>query len=410
VNWRPGALLAIAVLLSAPNVRASEPLPDKNYIRDNARGLPPLGRLPDPVAADLTPYRAILFGEVHGTREAPRLAHEIARAVAHAGRPAWLGLEMSVTEQGAIDRFRQSGDINILKQMPFFRRAPELQDGRSSAATAQFLVMAQKLPELKIYCLDPYGATSAQGRDTGMAREVARRLAENPGSVAVTLTGKVHAAVKAGAAWDPTYRPMGYEIAHGVLPAAQVLAVQLEWQQGTAWNIITKPGEPDTRGVHALPIQNDNYANALPWGAYFLKLPSVMDGFGGVLFWRTLSASPPFVPPPPQMGAPVTPGATLGPSTLPVTPGPYVRPVSPGTLGTPVMSGPLGATFTGPVTPAPIFRPATPATPAPIFRPATPETPAPTFRPANPATPAPTFRPANPATPAPTYRPTTPYR
>jgi hypothetical protein len=50
------------------------------------------------------------------------------------------------------------------------------------------------------------------------------------------------------------------------------------------------------------------YASAVPWGAYFLKLPEVMDGYNAILFWRTLSASPPYVMP----GA--TPVATPRPS------------------------------------------------------------------------------------------------
>jgi hypothetical protein len=152
------------------------------------------------------------------------------------------------------------------------------------------LQVAQKLPNLPIYCLDA-------GSEAAMAQEFARHLQEHPGSVGVALVGAMRARVTQGAPWDPNFRPMGYELSHGRMPATEVLGIQLAYQQGMAWNVEDRNGQP-VSGLHPLPTPaNLLYATAVPWGAYFLKLPTITDGYGAVMFWRTLSASPAFVPP-----------------------------------------------------------------------------------------------------------------
>ncbi|MDB5099079.1 MAG: hypothetical protein JWM80_3500 [Cyanobacteria bacterium RYN_339] len=301
---RTPLLAALAVILAAAAATAQ---PEAQAIRKNARVLPALGRLPDPLLADLTPYRAILFGEIHGTREAPRLALELARLMARGKGNSWLGLELPTSAQADLDRFRATGDANILKRMPFFRRPPEQQDGRSSAAMGSLLQVAQKVPNLPLYCLD----TEEPDRDAGMAREFARHMAEHPGSVGVALVGNMHARVTQGAPWDPGYRPMGYNLSHGLVPATQVLGIDLAYQQGTAWSVADKNGRQVAALHPLLPPSQPIFATAVQWGGYFLKLPTITDGFGAVFFWRTLSASPPFVPP----GAAPLPSPSTRPSS-----------------------------------------------------------------------------------------------
>lgn len=301
------ALALAAVLLAGfpagVAAQSRPPLLTATYVRHHARALPALGRLPDELVGELAPYQAILFGEVHGTREAPRLALELVRLELHAGRGAWLGIELPVTEQAELDRFRATEDVGILRAMPFFRRPPQLQDGRSSTAMAEMLMAVQQLPDIPVYCLEPVGVTSEQERDTGMAREIARHMMERPGEVAVTLTGNVHASQKPGLPWDPSFRPMGYELTHGGLPPARVLSVDLAYEQGTAWNI-QGTGNARSVGIHNLGPISSVYASAVIWGAYYLKLPAMMDGYNAIIFWRTLSASSPFIPllqsPPPS--------------------------------------------------------------------------------------------------------------
>lgn len=287
--------LALVVLLASWPAMAQPTEPDANYVRQHAHALPPLGRLPDELGPELAPYRALMFGEVHGTREAPRLALELARLLERGGRAAWLGLEIPMTEQAALDRFRATGDVGILKEMPFFRRPVETQDGRSSRALAEMLMAVQKLPEIATYCIDPGVAGSMQDRDTGMAHEVARRLAERPGTVAVTLTGSLHASQKVGTPWDPRYRPMGYELAHLLSPPGKALSVEFHYESGMAWTREAPTNGLPVSGLHVLGPNHDMFSNAVLWGAYFLTLPTPIDGFGAILFWRIPSASPPLL-------------------------------------------------------------------------------------------------------------------
>lgn len=281
----------LAVLAVVVGAQAALAQPDAAYVRKNARVLPALGRLPDTLATELAPYRAILLGEVYGTREAPRLALELARLTSRSKQHAWLGVDLPVTLQPAIDKFRASGDVSILKTLPFFQRPLDQRDGRASAAMGQLLTVSAQTPDLAVYCLDP-----EQGdHDAGMAREFTRHLAEHPGGVGVALVATQHARLGPEAS-------MGYHLTHGVLPPAQVLAMDLRYQQGTAWGVTVRDGRRSA-GVSPLTGGGGIYATAVPWGAYFLKLPGVVDGFNAVLFWRTLSASPPYVMPGAQPAA-----------------------------------------------------------------------------------------------------------
>ena len=84
----------------------------------------------------------------------------------------------------------------------------------------------------------------------------------------------------------------------GILPAGKVLTIDLQYQNATAWNSKGLEGGGSETGIHTFSATASAFTSAVPWGAYFLKLPAPSDGYGAIFFWRTLSASPPFVPAP----------------------------------------------------------------------------------------------------------------
>lgn len=122
------AMLAVATATAAVIATASSPLPEQAATADDA-----IERAVQTVHAVSGGRRLMLLGELHGTREVPRLVAALAQHYAADG-PVLVAVEIAYTEQDAIDVFLHSDGgtaaRDALRGRPYWHRTDTAHDGR----------------------------------------------------------------------------------------------------------------------------------------------------------------------------------------------------------------------------------------------------------------------------------------
>lgn len=190
-------------------------------------------------AARMHPGSIVLFGELHGTNEAPAFLGDVAETVARTGATVRIGLEMTGAMQSAVDAFLRSDggkdDVDRLTQHPFWR----IRDGRSSVAMLSLIEKARRLRNtghaVDVFLFD-VSAGSIQKRDEKMARNILAAVATAPNAIHLILTGNLHARTN-----SPRY--MGWHImqAH-----ESTLALNIAHRGGSAWISTTNGTGPQS--------------------------------------------------------------------------------------------------------------------------------------------------------------------
>lgn len=195
-RWLLATLLGLA--LSAPT-HASP-----------AEGEPPEAAARTLVAA-AGDARLILLGEMHGTRETPRL---VAQVVAHyaAEGPVLLGLEIPGSGQPPLRRYLDSAgtdaDRAALLATPFWNVQGDQHDGRRSHDVIDLIEQVRQLRaqgrdvSLLAYDAEPGRRSDGNERDRIMAARVRASFNALPRGRLLVLTGNVHAKL-----FRPEYAP-----------------------------------------------------------------------------------------------------------------------------------------------------------------------------------------------------------
>lgn len=227
--------------------------------------------------------RYILFGEMHGTTEAPAIFGDVV-CLANANRPVIVALEIPSAEQVALDRFLaspgSSEDVSALLAGPFWSQGA--QDGRSSQA---MVALIRRLREMKasgrtlsVLAFAPqYSPGFVQDYyELDMARALTVEARKAPDALVLVLVGNLHAA-----------RRMRQQITPAAvhLPTVETLTLNLVAGGGEAWNC-----QRDGCGPHRMGGDP-----AAPRGILMFEGPK--DGFDGLYALGTLaSASAPALP------------------------------------------------------------------------------------------------------------------
>ena len=186
------------------------------------------------VLAHVPAKKPLLFGELHGTAQAPAFVAEVARQ-ASADMPVLIGLEIDTAEQERIDAFLASEDGDAARAMlidgPFWREPQH--DGRDSVAMAQLLESLRALRsqgrDVRVLAFD-CPAHEGETRDSAMARCIDAGIVTHPGARTIVLTGNYHARIGIGAPWDATLEFTGYG-----LRQHDPVAIDITASGGTAW-------------------------------------------------------------------------------------------------------------------------------------------------------------------------------
>lgn len=215
----------------------------------------------------------LLFGEVHGSREAPALVGAVACAASEA-RAVAVGLEMPSRDQPLLDRFMAStgapGDVQALLASEFWQRG---RDGRSSRAMLELIGDLRALKQagrpVDLFAFDDQPGTGLE-RNAAIANGVRRFRKAHPDTRIVALMGSLHAAQES--IWSGGNRLTTSAI---LLADLQPVSVRITYPGGTVWACMP------TCGIHALPPSSGEtapgfHADAAPGGdSRTYRLPSL---------------------------------------------------------------------------------------------------------------------------------------
>ena len=220
----------------------------------------------------------LALGEVHGTKEIPRLVGDLACNALSLGVPVIVGYEIGGDQQPAFDAFVDSDGGPTARQKLLageFWRTP-YKDGRQSEALMGLLERIRRMhragANIRFAAIErgPHG----EDRDKQMADGVAQLRAESPDAIILLVAGSNHTRVNAG-------YPMGARLRARGIP---LVSLAITYQTGTVWTCVNRCGLHEMEGTDR---------GKKP----FIELkPFWHGGFDGMIYIGKISGSPPAVP------------------------------------------------------------------------------------------------------------------
>jgi len=238
----------------------------------------------------LVPGARIIVGEIHGTNETPRVVGDLV-CLAAKKSAVRLGVEMSIDEQAAIDRYLASGGSAADRRALFEGKwMSGFQDGTRSTAMAELieLVRRHRHAGADVGIVAFSNSKTQQGdRDVAMAENLLASFARSPKAVFVVLTGNVHAQRKGG------QLKQSFMTAEMIARGARVTALDSRYGMGSSWACWAPPGATgpiDRKQVRCGPAVIGEGTGKPPG----IVLQPKQDGaYDGVLDVGAASFSPP---------------------------------------------------------------------------------------------------------------------
>ena len=209
------------------------------------------------------PGTVVLFGEMHGTQEAPAFVANAACLVAKAGHRVRVGLEVNREEMERIETFMGSdgtgADRSRLLEGSFWHA--KAQDGRSSAAMLDLVDALRMLRRgghsvsLNLFDSVEHHQPN-KNRDALMAARLTDEIAPDPETITLVLTGNIHSRVAPGTPWDEDFQPMGLHMSKK-LSKHRLVALDLSWNGGSAW--VCRGSDPCVPGELRLKREGEDW-------------------------------------------------------------------------------------------------------------------------------------------------------
>ena len=232
----------------------------------------------------------VVFGEAHGTVEAPGVFLDAVCAAAARG-PVTAALEFTPADQKALDGYMTSDGGSDAHAALLEAPAWADRGGRQSQALAGLIEDLRRLKasgaavELQAFDAAPTSEGTNAAREEGMARALIDVASRRPGPVLV-LTGSGHAD-RTG--WNG---PPAFRSAAQALPASQTLSLFFARPGGEYWTCRAPDGGGETEcRAWPMPVRE-------PVGSRGVRLtPDARQGFDGIFSaGRPYTASPPARP------------------------------------------------------------------------------------------------------------------
>lgn len=221
----------------------------------------------------------LLFGEMHGSIEAPALIADVACHLSLSG-DVTIGLEIPATEQAQIDDYLASAgtaaDEAKLLAGAFWRHG---NDGRSSVAILDLLraIRAQNAGgrSLEVLAFDDH-ALGSMSRDEAMAASIRSYRGIHPSRKMVALMGNIHAMQEEFVVEDFSMTPAGQ-----LLEDLSPTSILITYPKGTVWACM-----PDC-GVHDVAPRSPIN------GPIGFREGASMTGYSHTYLLGSITASPP---------------------------------------------------------------------------------------------------------------------
>lgn len=304
-------LIAMAAVPSAI-AASSSPVRKASMTPRRSTSICPLPAGWDAVAARKP--RFIIFGEIHGTQQAPAFVGDVACALASRGERILVAVEHSSTENAAFQKAWRLPEVRFASQLKQAGWASR-DDGVGSKAMLALLVRLHRLARrgrlIDIVAFNGpkneaqarrFSHLSGQGpHEAAQAENIRVAALAHPYNYIVVLVGNVHARKRIVRYGDEAFEPMAMQVG----PSASTVTLSMEAAGGTAWscqlkpNIQHEPGKP--LSADAIVCGSFPYAGSVDLGRKpFISLTGLLgadrppdyDGF----FWLgKVSASTPAV-------------------------------------------------------------------------------------------------------------------
>lgn len=235
----------------------------------------------------------LIFGEIHGTDNAPAYFGDVVCAALKSKRYARItvALEYPVMESEPLQAYLASPGRVIdqikLTDSPFWTR--DMQDGRTSRAMLALIerlrAMQRQDPALHVAAFDPVeDVSAAPTRDEAMAVNVRRLLKATEPGITLVLTGNLHAKRTPGFGGNPAYKTLASELDLPFKTYAFVAHSGQYWacvpdcgvQSMAARSDYAKTADPDLRRV----LPTSHYDGLINLGVYRASLPARENAAG----------------------------------------------------------------------------------------------------------------------------------
>jgi hypothetical protein len=232
--------------------------------------------------------QVIFVGELHGTKEMPAFAGNLACYFAKKNIPVLLGLEMPADMQTELDAFYASnGDNKAKEKLLAHSFADSIQDGRKSEAMFDLIELARKLrvdgykvipfafdlaandyPRRKDKGMIIMGKEFSTNRDLKMATNIQNRAKQFGNHKVIVLAGNGHAS-----------KALGSVSAAAVLEKSiPNFSIKLSAQGGTGWMCTGKPGVDYACGmsdISPMSLVGDGFDAVVPIEKVHASVPAV---------------------------------------------------------------------------------------------------------------------------------------
>lgn len=256
----------LAALALSPGSHAAQP----SALQENCSDL---GGLPQ--------GKLLLFGEMHGSKEAPALIARLACAISKHEEVA-VGLEIPSREQHRIDAYLASrgaqADRKTLMSSEFWQTD---KDGRSSVAMFKLIDAVRVLREhgraVDLVAFDEQPGTTLE-RNVAIANGIRRFRERHPDAKVIALMGNIHAMQEPLDFDGEKLRPSGY-----LLKDLKPVSILVTYPKGSIWACM-----PDCR-IHDLSPRTP-----VP-GPPGFKKGATLNGYDHMFLLDSITASPPAV-------------------------------------------------------------------------------------------------------------------
>ena len=255
------------------------------FVEENAVNIHDRIEANDTLYNKIKGYKAIMIGEVHGTKEAPEMLVGIVKSLIKNKKKVIVAFEIS---SDGLKSFVSNPTLDGLKKSVFFNTGS--QDGRQCMAWAQMLVDLRAMNvEIAYIDLDmAHKGDKNVVRDSMMYENLNAAFKSDTGRVLVTLTGSFSNKLTPykGA---KTLAYFMQKDKYSSFKNKKILSLAPMYGKGTAQNWAT-----DGYRVREIEGNADFYEYATSYENYLL-IYNVQEGYNGILFSKTITASPPLV-------------------------------------------------------------------------------------------------------------------
>jgi hypothetical protein len=223
----------------------------------------------------------LLFGEMHGSIEAPALIYQLSCFLSRSQHVA-VGLELPSKDQSLIDAFLvsngTSSDQQKLISSEFWQSG---RDGRSSSAMLElienFRVLKKSGRLIDVFAFDDQPGTNLE-RNIAIANGIRRFHINHPTTKIIALMGNIHAMEDAIHLGGSEVVPSG-----SLLNDLHPTSILIAYPAGTIWACMSTCGTQILKAVGG------------ETGAFGFKEGSPMGGYTYTYYLRSITASPPAV-------------------------------------------------------------------------------------------------------------------